>query len=183
MSTEFFCRLATVNDLKLIHVFLPGVIDAMQATGNYQWSDTYPTDVEFLNDIKLKRLWVVATRSIGVSVSGAEDVAGFAAITMDQSPEYVQCGWDITEEAVVAHRLCSNPRYRGKGVAQMLYGQCEVVARDRGIKRLRVDTCSENIPMNSVIKKCGYLYVGQCSLGLTGKGEGHMFNCYERNLE
>jgi GNAT superfamily N-acetyltransferase len=180
MTSPFYCRLATAADLKLMHEFLPEVIDAMQATGNYQWSDTYPTDVEFLNDIELKRLWVVAVR---VESGQEEEVAGFVAITQDQSPEYVQCGWDITVDAIVAHRLCSNPRYRGQGVAQMMYAQCEVVARERGIKCLRVDTCSENVPMNSVIKKCGYKYVGQCSLGLTGKGEGHMFNCYERFLE
>lgn len=180
MCAEFYCRLATVQDLAHIHVFLPEVIEAMQATGNYQWSDSYPTDVEFLNDIKLNRLWVVAAPR---SDANAEEIAGFAAITEDQSPEYVQCGWDINVQAVVAHRLCSNPKFRGKGVAQMLYNQCEVVARERGIKVLRVDTCSENLPMNNVIKKCGYTYVGQCSLGLVGKGADHMFNCYERFLE
>ena len=134
-----------------------------------------------MEDIELGQLWVVAVPTEG---NGGEEIAGFAAITTHQPDEYAQAGWDTSELCVVAHRLCSSPRHRGKGVALMLYRQCEEVARARGLRKLRVDTNCENGPMNAVIVKSGYSLAGTCRLIVDGPGadKGLVFNCYERHL-
>jgi GNAT superfamily N-acetyltransferase len=67
-------------------------------------------------------------------------VAGIITITTDQEAACAQTGWDITETAIVTHRLAVRPRYRGPGIAALLLQQAELEAIRRGIKTLRVDT-------------------------------------------
>ena len=66
-----------------------------------------------------------------------------------------------------------------RGIAQLLYKQCEVVARSQQIKKLRVDTNSVNVPMNNLIVKCNYKLIGTCILN----GKEGVFNCYEKVLD
>ena len=74
----------------------------------------------FSNDIANGQLWVV-------EIEGQP--AGVAAITTDQEPTYADVGWDITEPAIVTHRLAVDPAFRGQGVAKILLLQAEEVAR------------------------------------------------------
>ena len=85
------------------------VVPLMRASGNLQWDDEYPNAGVFERDVKLAQLWVA-------EIDGA--IVGVAAITTDQEPEYAQVGWDITEPAVVVHRLAVDPAFRGQGVAR-----------------------------------------------------------------
>ncbi len=78
----------------------------MRAAGNLQWDDTYPNAGVFERDIELGYLWVA-------EMDGA--IAGVAAVSTDQEPEYAEVGWDIDELAVVVHRLAVDPAFRGRG--------------------------------------------------------------------
>src|ERR1700710_1840381 len=101
-------RLATLNDIPGIMQLIAEVVPAMNALGNYQWDGTYPNAGVFEKDIALSQLWVADTDG---------DIAGIAAITTDQEPEYASVGWDLNETAIVTHRLAVSTRYRGRGIA------------------------------------------------------------------
>ncbi|MDN3587864.1 GNAT family N-acetyltransferase [Pedobacter aquatilis] len=163
-------RLARKEDVPSIMELVKKVVPLMRATGNFQWGDDYPNPRVFETDIEIGQLWVAELDN---------KIAGFSAITTDQDPEYTDAGWDITEEAIVTHRLAVNPDLQGKGIARALMQQAEIVANSRGIKILRVDTNSENLATNALFPKLGYQFSGEIGLA---KRPGLRFFCYQKLL-
>jgi ribosomal protein S18 acetylase RimI-like enzyme len=161
-------RKAIVEDITEIMRIVSKVVPLMQASGNHQWGDDYPNPEVFAKDIAIGELWVS-------EIEGR--IAGFSAITTDQSPEYVDAGWDITEEAIVTHRLAVDPDYQGMGIARALMEQAEVVANERGIPILRVDTNSGNKATNALFPKLGYQFSGEIGLA---RRPGLRFFCYQK---
>jgi 2-amino-4-hydroxy-6-hydroxymethyldihydropteridine diphosphokinase len=146
------------------------VVPLMLAQGNLQWDDVYPNPQVFAEDIAAAQLWVAEQ-------DGA--IAGVAAITTDQSPEYADVGWDLNEPATVVHRLAVDPAFRGAGVAGALMQQAEVVARERGINVMRVDTNNQNPATQRLFPKLGYTLAGEIGLAFR---PGLRFLCYEKRL-
>jgi ribosomal protein S18 acetylase RimI-like enzyme len=162
-------RLGKAEDLSAVMRLVRRVVPMMRAGGNFQWDDEYPNVAVFERDLQLNYLWVV---EMG-------DIAGMAAITMDQEPEYADVGWDIAEPAVVVHRLAVDPAFRGMGVATALMLQAEVVARALGVAVLRVDTNTQNQVTQRLFPKLGYASAGEIGLGFR---PGLRFRCYEKRL-
>lgn len=163
-------RRATLADVVPILDIVRRVVPLMRAAGNLQWDDVYPNAEVFTEDVRLERLWLA-------DVDGR--IAGFAAITTDQEPEYADVGWDLSETAIVVHRLAVDPELRGLGVAEALLQRAEVVARERGIGVLRIDTNVENEATQRLFPKCGYVLAGEIGLGFR---PGLRFRCYEKRL-
>ena len=163
-------RLAVREDVTAVMALLRRVVPLMRASGNLQWGDDYPNAEVFERDIELGQLWVA-------EIDGA--IAGVAALTRDQEPEYAQVGWDIEEPAVVVHRLAVDPAFRGIGVAGALMRKAEDVAMERGIRVLRVDTNTLNEASQRLFPKLGYALVGEIGLEFR---PGLRFLCYEKRL-
>ncbi|MCJ8210207.1 GNAT family N-acetyltransferase [Mucilaginibacter sp. RS28] len=163
-------RLATTADITPILKVIAKVVPLMNAQGNYQWDNSYPNSQVFENDIEAGHLWVA-------ELDG--EIVGVSAITTDQEPEYQQVGWDITEPAIVTHRLAVDPDAQGKGVAKALMQQAEAVAVEKGISVLRVDTNTQNKATQALFPKLGYILSGEIGLGFR---PGLKFLCYEKRL-
>ncbi|MGN6398752.1 MAG: GNAT family N-acetyltransferase [Mucilaginibacter sp.] len=161
-------RLATLTDIPAIMNLIAEVVPLMRASGNMQWDDNYPNPEVFTKDIEQNQLWVAEID---------DDIAGVSAITTDQEPEYAEVGWDINEPAIVTHRLAVSPRYQGRGVAAALMEQAEIIAKQRGITKLRVDTNTQNQATQKLFPKLGYKYAGEIGLGFR---PGMRFLCYEK---
>jgi GNAT superfamily N-acetyltransferase len=164
-------RLAKSSDLYHLMELVRRAVPLMRAAGNLQWDDAYPNEDIFARDIDLEELWV-AEPAPGI-------IAGVAAITTDQSPEYVGVGWNIHEPAIVIHRLAVDPEYRGAGIASALLQRAEQVARDRGITRLLIDTSAENEPAQRLTIRSGYKFAGEIMLHFR---PGLRVFCYEKSL-
>ncbi len=164
-------RRATLTDVPAILALVRRVVPLMQASGNFQWSTDYPNETVFRNDIERNHLWVA-------ELDGA--VAGLAALTQDQDPEYAQADWDVTEPALVTHRLAVDPAAQGRGVALALMEQAETQAAAQNLRVLRVDTNSENAATQRLFPKLGYRFAGEITLALR---PGLRFFCYEKRLE
>jgi ribosomal protein S18 acetylase RimI-like enzyme len=163
-------RLATLNDIEAIMNLVAGVIPVMQASGNFQWDHTYPNAEVFNNDVKLNQLWVA-------DING--DIGGIIAITTDQNDAYADVGWDITESAIVTHRLAVSVNHRRLGIAEALLKQAEVVAQQRGIHILRIDTNSTNKATRILFPKLGYEFAGEVSFPFR---PSLRFYCYEKSI-
>lgn len=164
-------RLATINDIPGIMQLVAEVVPAMNAAGNFQWDSTYPNAKVFENDIVHNQLWVADADG---------DIAGISAITTDQEPEYAEVGWDLTETAIVTHRLAVSLRYRGQGIAEKLMQRAEKEAIRRNIKTLRIDTNSNNKATRQLFPKLGYEFAGEIGLGFR---PNLRFYCYEKRLD
>lgn len=164
-------RLATAADLPALLAMLAQVVPLMQAAGNRQWSADYPNEAVFRSDLEAGHLWVAALEG---------QLAGFAALTHNhQDAEYAQANWDVAEPALVTHRLAVTPAAQGRGVAAALLGQAETLARQQGLRVLRVDTNSENTATQGLFPKLGYRFAGEITLAFR---PGLRFFCYEKWL-
>jgi ribosomal protein S18 acetylase RimI-like enzyme len=163
-------RRATAADLPAIMALVRRVVPLMQAAGNFQWNADYPNEEVFQADIDQQQLWVA-------ELDG--QLAGVAALTNDQDPEYADADWDVTEPAVVTHRLAVNPAAQGRGVARALLQQAEAVAQAQGLTVLRVDTNSENAATQRLFPQLGYRFAGEIALAIR---PGQRFLCYEKRL-
>ena len=163
-------RLANIADIPQIMHLINEVVPVMNAAGNYQWDGHYPNPGVFEADIAKNQLWLAEE-------SG--DIAGIIAITTDQSPEYVEAGWDINELTIVVHRLAVSIHHQGKGIAAKLMQQAELVAQQQNLSKVRVDTNVVNAATNKLFPKLGYVYAGE--IPLAGKA-AMRFNCYEKVL-
>lgn len=163
-------RLAKLGDVPTVIQIVRRVVPLMRASGNLQWDDKYPNSEVFERDVNLAQLWVA-------EIDG--EVAGVAAITTDQEPEYSNVGWDTSELAIVVHRIAIDPAFRGKGIAAALMLQAEEVARSRSIAILRVDTNTQNEATQKLFPKLGYTLTGEIGLSFR---PGLRFLCYEKRL-
>jgi N-acetylglutamate synthase-like GNAT family acetyltransferase len=170
-SINMIIRAATLNDVPQIMQLIAAVVPLMNAAGTFQWDAAYPNAVVFENDIKLNQLWVADDNG---------NVAGVAAITTDQEPEYAAVGWDLSETAIVVHRLAVSIHHQGKGIAARLMQQAETEAIKRGISVLRIDTNSANKATRQLFPKLGYEYAGEIGLGFR---PNLRFYCYEKRLD
>jgi GNAT superfamily N-acetyltransferase len=163
-------RLATQEDIPALMALVRRVVPLMRAAGNLQWDEKYPNEAVFELDIALTQLWVS-------DIDGS--IAGAAALTMDQEPEYAEVGWDLNERAIVVHRLAVDPAFRGAGVASALMQKAEELAVERSIAVLRVDTNTQNAATQQLFPKLGYLLAGEIGLSIR---PGLRFLCYEKRL-
>jgi ribosomal protein S18 acetylase RimI-like enzyme len=164
-------RLAMQEDIPSLMAMLRRVVPLMLAAGNLQWDIAYPNEEVFQRDIAMTQLWVAELDA---------RIAGVAALTMDQEPEYAQAGWDIGEKAIVVHRLAVDPDFRGAGVASALMLKAEEIALERNIAAVRVDTNTENAATQRLFPKLGYKLAGEIGLALR---PGLRFLCYEKRLQ
>ena len=163
-------RRGALEDVAGVMEMVRRLVPLMRAEGNLQWDAVYPNAEVFEKDVELGQMWVAEV---------AGQLVGVAAVTTEQEPEYADVGWDITEPAVVVHRLAVDPEARGKGVARALMQQAEEVAQERGIFVLRVDTNSQNEATQRLFPKLGYGFAGEIGLGFR---PGLRFLCYEKRL-
>jgi ribosomal protein S18 acetylase RimI-like enzyme len=163
-------RVAKAEDIPAIMRIIRAVVPLMREAGNQQWDDAYPNPEVFAEDVARNDLWIAERNG---------QILGVAALTMNQSPEYADVGWDLSETAIVVHRLAVDPAARGLGVAVALMQQAENLARQKGIDVLRVDTNTKNQATQSLLPKLGYTLAGEISLGFR---EGLRFYCYEKRL-
>ncbi|WP_245711867.1 GNAT family N-acetyltransferase [Hymenobacter psychrophilus] len=171
MTSPVSLRLATPTDLPNLLALLAQVVPLMLAAGNRQWSADYPNEAVFRADMEAGHLWVAELEG---------QLAGFAALTHNhQDAEYAQADWDFAEPALVTHRLAVAPAAQGRGVAAALLAQAETLARQQGLRALRVDTNSENAATQQLFPKLGYRFAGEITLAFR---PGLRFFCYEKRL-
>jgi GNAT superfamily N-acetyltransferase len=169
LQEEVKLRKATVDDLSAVVAICNEAKRLLNEEGNFQWDVKYPLPSDFEKDIQNNELWVA-------DINGA--VAGFAALTTDQPIEYTTVGWDVTEPAIVPHRVATDPAHRGKSIAAKFMQMAEYLAREAGYKSVRVDTNKINMPMQKMFAKLEYRYVGE--LSFNSKPPDMRFVCYEK---
>lgn len=76
-------------------------------------------------DIQNKNLWICETSKTVNSDNKENVIIGVCAITSNQNPEYADCGWNLSEPAIVPHRLAIHPSYQRKGIAKRFFAIAE----------------------------------------------------------
>ncbi|MER0278870.1 GNAT family N-acetyltransferase [Clostridioides difficile] len=162
-------RKANMNDLEKIMKIIKATVEEMKDYNNTQWDENYPSDKDFVSDIKKQDLYVD-------EIDG--DVAGFICLNYEEPEEYVDLNWSSNKKAMVIHRMAVNPSFRKKGIASKLVDFAEKLAEENSVSYLKSDTYSINSKMNAFLVKCGFIKIGEMSF----LGKEKSFYCYDKIL-
>lgn len=162
-------RKANMNDLGKIMKIIKATVEEMKDYNNTQWDENYPSDKDFVSDIKKQDLYVD-------EIDG--DVAGFICLNYEEPEEYVDLNWSSNKKAMVIHRMAVNPSFRKKGIASKLVDFAEKLAEENSVSYLKSDTYSINSKMNAFLTKCGFIKIGEMSF----LGKEKSFYCYDKIL-
>ena len=140
-------QLATFDDLQAIHAIYADSRMFMQENGNKtQWTNGYPSDALLREDIDNHFLYVC--------LEGDELVGVFALCGHEPTYDVIHHGqWQNNASYVTIHRIASKKHSRGIASYCMQYVQSLN-------QNVRIDTHRDNIPMQKLILKTGYLYCG-----------------------
>lgn len=119
-----------------------------------QWQGVYPAAEDFAPDI--------AAGSCHIVTYGGK-VAGFFCLTDGSEPSYDRITdgkWKNGERCCVLHRCAVAAELRGTGLSDRLMAYVEELARERGAAALRTDTHRKNKAMQSLLRRCGFVYRG-----------------------
>lgn len=141
-------RLAVSKDLKDILKIYASARAYMKLKGNpTQWGDTYPEVDMLAEDLHLKQLYVIedSDKIVGCFVlAGGEDST--YSIIKDGN-------WRSDAYYGTIHRIASDGSHSG------IFSKCVEFARTQ-YDYLRVDTHSDNHPMQAAVLREGFVYTG-----------------------
>lgn len=151
-----FLRVATAQDLPYILKIKEKVVPIMQASGNMQWSDKYPDEEKFTEDLKDAALYVYEEDMI---------IKGFAVVDNKHPYPYDDIPWELTRaDSRALHRMAVNPDFQGQGIASRMMEGLETRLIEAGIRGIHTDTSLENKKMQYQFEKNGYEYKGRLNL-------------------
>lgn len=163
-------RPAEEGDLEPLWARVRSAVAFMNALGNPQWNENYPTPEHFS-----------AAREAGTLFVAVEEGEILGGVILDetQAPEYGPLPWTTPERALVIHKLALGQEGMGRGVAAKLLAFAEETARARGLEGLRVDTYHKNKPMQRLLAKEGFSFVG--AIHFPGQQPGE-YLCFEKQI-
>jgi len=144
---------------------------AMRAAGIFQWTEAYPSEAAFQNDLARGELWVFD--------SGEGPVASLV-LSDFMDPEYRGVPWSTPDEgARYIHRLAVHPDFQRRGIAGRMMDFAEARARAEGATAIRLDTFSRNAGNQRFYEKRAYHRLGAVYFP---NQSPYPFYCYEHPL-
>ena len=168
-------RTANENEWKKVKAFYWQLIEQMDsALYKPGWKKgIYPTRDEAILGIEKKELYVMRQN---------DQVVGSIVINHVQEENYQLAAWKIDaqdHEVYVIHTLAVHPQFKGLKIAQKLLEYADELAKNNGVKTIRLDVRKGNVPAIKLYERCGYTYVGAINLDFRGSDLG-LFELYEK---
>lgn len=151
-------RPARAQDIPAIMEVIAQAQAFLAQQGIDQWQDGYPDVAIIEEDIRLGRGYVLAE---GISI------AGIASILFDGEPTYDvirEGAWHTPEPYAAIHRVAVNAAFRGSGIADTLMQAAEGVILNKQVYAARIDTHPQNVVMQRMLLRNGYLQCGSIYL-------------------
>lgn len=149
-------RKTTEDDLTELMALIEEGIAFLKAQGSPQWQNGYgPKDTQIKEDIAKGESYVLVKDG---------KIAASAALVSGDDPVYnaiTGAGWDGNGLYLSIHRVVVSSHFKGQKLSAKLLQALEVVALERGIVDLRIDTYKANIGMQKNIQAAGYQYKGE----------------------
>jgi ribosomal protein S18 acetylase RimI-like enzyme len=147
---------STIEDLPAIMKIMSEAQEYLAKLGIDQWQDGYPQEEIIRLDIASKESFVIKNK-LG-------EVLATTVFTTKTEPtyNYIKGNWitpNISKYGVI-HRLAVGNSSRNLGLAKIIFSACESRLKSNGATSLRIDTHEDNIGMQHLIKKMGYVYCG-----------------------
>ncbi|MEA5018656.1 MAG: GNAT family N-acetyltransferase [Erysipelotrichaceae bacterium] len=144
-------RHSLVNDIMVI------ITDAqvfLREQGIDQWQNNYPNQRTIENDID---------NGWGYVLIDQKEVVAYGAIINAEEPTYkvIDNGKWLNDRAyLVIHRIAVAKNYRNRKIAQHFIDQTCILAKERDVYDIRIDTHADNKIMQKMVEKMGFVYCG-----------------------
>ena len=94
-----------------------------------------------------------------------QEIAAAVAVTPCQGTDYHGAGWQADlkdDDAAVVHLLAVNPRLQKRGCAKAVMQEVIRMAKNRGLKTVRLDALKCNLPAHRLYESLGFKKRGVC---------------------
>lgn len=148
-------RLANVKEFNRVKEFYYSLIDALvDAPVKPGWKkDIYPTQEFLRHSIEYNELYIGQID---------EKLVSCMVVNHEYNNGYKDIKWSVEasdSELWVIHALGVHPVFSGKGIAKQMVQNVIETARECGMKTIRLDVLSGNIPAEKAYTKIGFQYV------------------------
>ena len=152
METMFFFEKAQDGDKDEVMQLLNAAKENMKENGLDQWDEIYPAISDVAKDIKEETLTLVK--------QGGKLVAVYT-LNKHQDAAYKFGDFkDNSDNFIVLHRLCVEPKYRGMGIAARTLKHIDEEALKEGFSSIRLDVFTKNPRAVKLYESAGYSYAG-----------------------
>lgn len=162
-------RKGKIQDINIIMKIIKYAIEDMELEGIYQWDCIYPNRNVITNDIYEENLYVYIEENI---------IKGIITLNEFQDKEYETVNWKYNSEGknLIIHRLCIDPKYKGRNIATNFMKYAERFGKENNYESIRLDCFTQNYHACKLYEKNNYEKAGIITFR---KGE---FFCFEKNL-
>lgn len=141
-------RLGQIDDIKDITNLISDAIEEMELHKIFQWDEIYPTEEDFIEDIRKGNLFVVKEDGKLVAIY----------VISDESDEaYKSANWKYEDEtSYILHRFCVSRDFQNMGYGKKILLNIENQIRDMGYKSIRLDVFTNNPYAQKLYRHNGY---------------------------
>lgn len=128
--------------------------DYFKAQGINQWQDNYPDFEIVKNDIENKNGYVLLKDNI---------IVGTVVVSFEGEKNYESIyngKWLSNDEFAVIHRIAIDSKFKGLGLSLIIIKNIERICLNKGVHSIKIDTHKENISMQKMLLKNGFIYCG-----------------------
>lgn len=167
-------RKAVLNDLDSIMLIIEEAKRFLKEQGIDQWQNGSPNDELILGDIKKEQGYVLFEE---------KEIIAYMALCYGEDASYhtVYDGEWLYPNAIYGtiHRTAISSKFRGRGIAKLLFQAADDLCREKNLNSIRIDTHPDNELMKHLIiregyQPCGYVFLQQ---------DGTKRLVFEKNLE
>jgi len=148
---------STLNEIPAIMKIIGDAQRFLAAQNIDQWQDGYPDEDQIKLDIYNQDSYVI--------INDEDVIIGTTVFTFKPESTYqkIEGEWKTPQNSIygVIHRLAVDDTYRKVGLARFVFDQCEELVKNhtKAIS-LKIDTHSQNLGMQGLLKKRDYIYCG-----------------------
>ena len=155
-------RNSVLEDMEIIQQLCAAATEFQKSKTMVSWPHFEPLLIE--TEIREKRQWKMVLDS---------KIACVWAIT-ESDPQI--WGKKNTAPSLYLHRIATNPDFRGRNLVFDIVAWAAVLAKERNLQYIRMDTVGENQGLISHYKKCGFDFLGLSKLEDTSGLPAHYYN-------
>ena len=150
MEIEY--RNATAGELSAVMRLIHAAIAEMERCGIHQWDDIYPAETDLAADIAAEQL---------ICGWDGDRLAVIYVLNQLCDAAYDTADWAYSgADFAVMHRLCVDPAYQHRGIAQQTLERIETDLRSCGCKAIRLDVFTENPAALRLYARNGFRQTG-----------------------
>ncbi|MBE7628653.1 GNAT family N-acetyltransferase [Tenacibaculum piscium] len=153
-------RHSITDDLKNIMTIIHYAQRYLASLNIDQWQDGYPDKAQINKDIENKESYVLENEE--------QQIVATFMFTSSKESAYnsIDGTWLTTTDATygVIHRVAVAENCTRKGIAEMIITYCEKLLQNQAINSMRIDTHTDNLGMQYILKKINYSYCGIITL-------------------